>query len=186
MHAQLAEYCSGFMDLKDEAATLVADVDPTVLQTQPAPNMWSAVQCIDHLNTAGWLLLRSMEKNIQRARAEGPYGDPPFDYGFVSRWFVHVMEPSSGWTFDAPSLFEPDTPNTLYPNEEVDEFLALQDAFAEHVEETEGIDLRRLRLSSPAIPLLRISLGAWFEATLAHERRHLAQARRVLDTVRSN
>lgn len=68
----------------------------------------------------------------------------------------------------------------------VDEFLALQDELAEHVNEAEGIDLRRLRLSSPAIPLLRISLGAWFEATLAHERRHLSQARRVLSTVRSN
>lgn len=102
MHAQLKEYCAGFTDLKDEATTLVADVDPATLQAQPDPDTWSAVQCIDHLNTAGWLLLRSMEKNIQRAQAEGPYGEPPFDYGFVSRWFVHVMEPSSGWTFDAP------------------------------------------------------------------------------------
>jgi hypothetical protein len=186
MHSQLDDYQSGFIDFKDEATTLVADVDRSLLKAQPDPDTWSAVQCIDHLNTAGWLLLRSMEKNIQRARAEGPHGNPPFDYGFVSRWFVHVMEPSSGWTFDAPSLFEPDAPNTLYPNEVVDEFLALQGEFAECVETTEGLDLRRLRLSSPAIPLLRVSLGAWFEATLAHQRRHLNQARRVLRTVRSN
>ena len=186
MHPQLEDYRSQFIDLKEEATTLVADVDPATLQARPDADTWAAVQCIDHLNTAGWLLLRSHETTIQRAQNEGPFGEPPFTYGFVSRWFVYVMKPSSGWTFDAPSLFEPEAPNTLYPNEVVDEFLALQDELAEHVEATEGLDLRRLRLSSPAIPLLRISLGAWFEATLAHERRHLLQARHVLDTIPSN
>ena len=185
MHPQLEDYQSRFIKLKDDATTLVADVNPATLQARPNPDTWAAVQCIDHLNTAGWLLLRSLEKTIQRAQKKGPFGDPPFEYGFVSRWFVHVMKPSSGWTFDAPSLFEPEAPNTLYPNEAVDEFLALQDELAEHVEATKGLDLRRLRLSSPAIPLLRISLGAWFEATLAHEKRHLEQARDVLQAVRS-
>lgn len=186
MHPQLENYRSGFRDLKEEATTLVADVDSELLRTHPDPEMWSAVQCIDHLNTAGWLLLQSMERAIQRGQAEGPYGEPPFEYGFVSRWFVRVLKPSSDWTFDAPSLFEPDAPNTLYPGEVVDEFLALQDQLSECVVDAEGLDLRRIRLASPAIPLLRLSLGAWFEATLAHEHRHLGQARRVLNTLRSS
>jgi len=185
MHPQLDDYRTGFATLKDEATALVDGVDADTLQRRPDPDRWSAVQCFDHLNTAGWLLLRSVEEAIQQGHADGPYGEPPFEYGVVSRWFVHVLEPSSGWTFDAPSLFEPDAPETLYPHEVVDEFLALQDQFADCVGAAEGLDLRRIRLKSPAVPLLRISLGAWFEATLAHERRHLAQARRTLSTVRS-
>lgn len=183
MHPQLDGYRTGFADLKDEATALVRDVDADTMRRRPTPDLWSAAQCFDHLNTAGWLLLRSVEEAIQQGHAEGPYGEPPFQYGVVSRWFVHVLEPSSGWTFDAPSLFEPDAPETLYPDEVVDEFLALQDQFADYVEAAEGLDLRRIRLGSPAIPLLRVSLGAWFEATLAHERRHLAQARRALQAV---
>ena len=186
MHPQLDEYRTGFLNLKDETTALVADVDTPAMQQQPGTGGWSVVQCIDHLNTAGWLLLRSMEDEIRQGHAEGPYGDPPFEYGVVSRWFAHVLEPSSGWTFDAPSIFEPDAPNTLYPNEVVDEFLGLQDRFADCVEGVEGLDLRRIRFGSPAIPLLRISLGAWFEATLAHERRHLDQARRTLRALHSS
>lgn len=184
MHPQLDGYRSGFADLKDEAMALVSDVDAETLRAQPAPERWSTVQCIDHLNMAGWLLLQSMERVIQQGQAEGPYGEPPFEYGFVSRWFVRVLKPSSDWTFDAPSLFEPDAPNTLYPGEITDAFMALQDQFSECVVNAEGLNLRSIRLSSPAIPLLRISLGAWFEATLAHERRHLGQARRILNSVR--
>ena len=183
MHPQLDGYRSDFAALQEDVRTLAADVAPETLRARPSPERWSALQCIDHLNTAGWLLLQSMERAIERARAEGPYGKPPFQYGFVSRWFVRALEPSSGWTFDAPSLFEPQAPSTLYPGEVVDEFVALQSQCAGCVAEAEGLDLRRIRLPSPAIPLLRISLGAWFEATLAHERRHLRQARRVLTTV---
>ncbi len=186
MHPQLDGYRTGFVEFKDEATALVTDVDADTMQRRPDPNGWSVVQCIDHLNTTGWLLLRSMEEKIQRGHDDGPYGEPPFEYGVVSRWFVHVLKPSSGWTFDAPSLFEPDAPNTLYPTEVIDEFLALQDQLAECVEAAEGLDLRRIRFGSPAIPLLRISMGAWFEATLAHERRHLNQARRTLRAVRSS
>lgn len=186
MHPQLEDYRSGFLDLKDEATTLVADTDPDTMRIRPDPETWSAAQCIDHLNTAGWLLLRSMEKAIQRGQSRQLSGEPPFEYGFVSRWFVHSMKPSSKWTFTAPSFFEPDEPGTLYPGEVTEEFRALQDQFSECVAAAEGLDVRRLRLPSPAIPLLCISLGAWFEATLAHERRHLDQARRILEILSSS
>ncbi len=185
MHPQLDGYRSDFAALEDKVNALVADAAPATLRARPDPEKWSAVQCIDHLNTAGWLLLQSVERAIERSQSKGPYGTPPFRYGIVSRWFVRVLEPSSGWTFDAPSLFEPEAPNTLYPDEAVEEFVALQNQFAACIGDAEGLDLRRIRLSSPAIPLLRISLGAWFEATLAHERRHLAQARRTLNTVQA-
>lgn len=185
MHPQLKEYRSGFIDLKEAATTLVDDVDGDTLKRRPNPETWSPLQCFDHLNTAGWLLLQPMEDAIQRSQAEGPHGSPPFEYGFVSRWFIRSMEPSSGWTFTAPSVFEPEEPETLYAGEVVDEFLALQDQFSDCVVDAEGLDLRGIRVPSPAIPLFRISLGAWFEATLAHERRHLKQARRILETVQA-
>ncbi len=183
MHPQLENYRSDFLSLKDEATDLVAGVDEDALRRQPDPETWSAAQVFDHMNTAGWLLLNSMEKAIRTARESGPYGDPPFRYGFISRWFVRSMEPSSGWTFTAPSVFEPETADTLHPDETVEEFLALQNQFASCVVDAEGLDFRRLRIASPAVPLLRISLGAWFEASVAHQRRHLEQTRQILESV---
>jgi len=186
MHAQLDAYRSRFRALKNEATTLVEDIDDETLLAQPDPDTWSVVQIFDHVNTAGWLLLNPLEEAIQTGHERGPYGEPPFQYGFVSRWFVRSMKPSSGWTFTAPSVFEPDTADTLYPRETVEEFRALQDQFASCVGDAEGLDLRRIRVSSPAVPLLRISLGAWFESTLAHEERHLQQARDILEALDSD
>jgi hypothetical protein len=180
MHAQLDDYRSHFQSLKREATALVDGTPPETLRTRPGPEAWSVVQVFDHVNTAGWLLLPPLEKAIQDGREQGPTGTPPFRYGVVSRWFVRSMQPSSGWTFSAPSVFEPETPETLYPAETIEEFRSLQDQLATCVGDAEGLDLRRIRVASPAVPLLRVSLGAWFEATLAHEERHLEQARTIL------
>jgi hypothetical protein len=183
MHSQLERYRSQFSDLKAAASALVADVNETRLRTPPDEETWSVAQIFDHVNTAGWLLLSSLEESIQTGHERGRHGTPPFRYGFVSRWFVRSMQPSSGWTFTAPSVFEPEPPDTLYPTEAVNEFRGLQDQFAACVTDAEGLDLRGIRVASPAVPLLRISLGAWFEATIAHEERHLDQARTVLAAV---
>ncbi|PSQ82893.1 MAG: hypothetical protein BRD30_13545 [Bacteroidetes bacterium QH_2_63_10] len=157
MHDQLDTYRSNFLALKDEATALVAGVDEDMLRRPPNPDTWSVAQILDHVNTAGWLLLNSLEQAIQDASQNGPYGEPPFRYGFVSRWFVRSMKP--------------------------EEFRALQDQFATCVVDAEGLDLRRLRVSSPAVPLLRISVGAWFEATVAHQQRHLDQGRDVIQAL---
>lgn len=177
---QLRTYRSAFLDLKSTARTLIQDVDDEILNERPTPDAWSVSQIFDHVNTAGWLLLARIEEALQRAHDGGPRGEPPFRYGIVSRWFVNAMQPSSRWTFTAPSVFEPDAPHTLHPREAVREFLALQDDFAACVERAHELDLRRIRVTSPAVPFLWISVGAWFEATIAHERRHLEQARSVL------
>lgn len=183
MHSQLEQYQSHFHDLKAEADAVIAEADADQLRTPPNDDTWSVAQIFDHLNTAGWLLLTELEDAIRTGHERGRHGEPPFEYGFVSRWFIRSMKPSSGWTFTAPSVFEPSPPETLYPRETLEEFRALQDRFADCVADAEGLDLRRLRVGSPAVPLLRISLGAWFEATAAHEHRHLDQARQILTAV---
>ncbi len=183
MHSQLDTYQSDFQAVKEEATRLVSDVDDEGLLTSPDEETWSVAQVFDHVNTSGWLLLNKLENAIRKAQEHGPYGEPPFEYGFISRWFIRSMKPSSGWSFTAPSVFEPEAPTTLYPHETIEEFRGLQDQFTSCVADAEGLDLRRIRVGSPAMPLLRISIGAWFEATIAHERRHLDQIRTILQAV---
>ena len=75
---------------------------------------------------------------------------------------------------------EPDTgarPNTgLDP---LPRFLALEGRLARRLAEAQGLDLRRVKLTSPFVPLLRVDLGSAFRVVAVHERRHLWQARQV-------
>ena len=59
------------------------------------------------------------------------------------------------------------------PEEAVDDFVRLQGRMAELIEASRGLDLGRVRFSSPYMRVLRFSLGTGFEMLLAHNRRHI-------------
>lgn len=43
----------------------------------------------------------------------------------------------------------------------------------------DGLDLARIKVTSPVTRLLRLSLGQWLAGLAGHQRRHLWQARQV-------
>jgi hypothetical protein len=71
------------------------------------------------------------------------------------------------------------------PEDVLREFFDWQDQFADRLRRADGLDLRRARARSPVLPWLRYSLGTAFRAFLAHERRHIWQARQVRNIVDS-
>jgi len=58
-------------------------------------------------------------------------------------------------------------------------FADWQDRLVERIKTADGFDLRRVRRRSPVLPLMKWSLGTMFALVLAHERRHIWQARQV-------
>ena len=60
-------------------------------------------------------------------------------------------------------------------------FLELRGRLRERLEAADGLDLGRVRVRSPFIPLLSVDLGSAFALVAVHERRHLWQARQVLE-----
>jgi hypothetical protein len=61
----------------------------------------------------------------------------------------------------------------------MDGFAQWQDRLEERVRAADGLDLRRARQRSPVFPLVKWSLGTMLALVLAHERRHIWQARQV-------
>ena len=145
---------------------------------RPAPDRWSVAECLDHLNTAGTLLVPRLEKAIEHGHRNETTAEGPIEYGWLGRWWISAMQPASRRRFKSPKLFRPSS-SDLVKEDVLATFLALQDDFIRLVRASEGLDLQRLKAASAALPVLRLSVGVWFESTAAHEERHLAQARRV-------
>ena len=60
-------------------------------------------------------------------------------------------------------------------------FRAYQVQYIDRLRQANGVDLARARVRVPANGWLRIPLGSGFQLMVAHSRRHLAQAKRVMD-----
>jgi hypothetical protein len=176
---QIDEFRREFERLADEADALVAPLSDEQFYWPPAPESWSIAQCIDHLNVTARLYLPQLDEGIANAIRQGLYGEGPFKYWWLARLFVRMLEPPPKMRVKTPSLFHPPPARTR--REIMAAFRAYQVQYVDRLRQANGLDLARARVRSPAASWIQVPLGTGFMAMTAHERRHLWQARRVLE-----
>lgn len=179
---ELARYYQQLQQIKEEVRALTGGLGHAAFNAQPEPGRWSVGQCLHHLNVAGYQLVPKLEAAVERGRRHGERAEGPFRYGFLTRLFIRVLDPDARLKLPAPGRFRP--ADDLAADLVVLEFAALQDRLAACVAGAGGLDLEGIKVPSPITDWVRLSLGAWFAATISHEQRHLAQARRALEAVR--
>lgn len=183
MHAQLQTWHDAFLKIRDEAALFAQATTREVFNAPPAAGRWSAAQCFAHLNVVSGLLIEDLEPRLEAARREGATGHAPFRLGVVGRLFAYMLQPGR-MPVKTVGLYEPPKADTFQSRAEVMAiFTEMQDRYAAMIQRNEGVDLSRVKVPSPAIPRLRLNAAAWLEATVAHERRHFAQAREAVRLV---
>jgi DinB family protein len=180
-HSTLApevdNYRQQFERLAAEADALVAPLSEEQFIWRPAPGSWSVAECIDHLNVTARLFLPHLDESIAEATRRGLYGEGPFAHDLVGRLFVRTMEPPARLKVKAPTSFQPAQRSR---SEIMAAFRAYQVQFVDRLRQASGLDLRRAKVHSPASTWIRMSLNSGFALMVAHERRHLWQAQRVI------
>lgn len=178
MNSELSDDLRQLEAIRADARALVAAVSSGEFNRRPDPKRWSVGQCLDHLNTLR-TTYPAIDRTIAEAERRGLRRPGPFRYGWFARLSIRSM--------DAPPRFRMRTVKMLFPREipldrdaVLHEFLELRDQFAERVRRADGLDLKRAVVVSPVNRLVRLPLGAYFAFLLAHDRRHLWQARQVL------
>ncbi len=167
-----------FEQLADEADALAGTLADEQFNWHPPSGGWSLAQCIDHLNVTARVYLPKLDEGIANAIRRGLYGEGPFRYNWAGRMFVKSLEPPARFRVKTPTAFQP-APSRKRP-EALAAFRAYQVQFIDRLRQANGLDLARARVQSPVLSYLRLPLGSGFAAMVAHERRHLLQARRVM------
>ena len=173
----LQNYHRQFESIKTDAQNLLGDLNELQFNWQPGTDRWSIAQCIDHLGLTGRNSLSNIHRAVDEARSKNLFSLGPFRYGLIEKWFVRQMEPPARMTFKAPKAYLPSVYQP-YP-EMVTSFYSLQAEFLVCIEEANGIDLSRMKVSNAVSRWFRLSLGQELAFNAAHERRHLWQAGKV-------
>ncbi len=161
-----------------DAQRLVTGLSRRQLQWKATPTRWSIAQCLSHLVQAGTLLLGPLSNAIDDAARRGVNGHGPFEHTRLGNWFVQSMEPPPSYAVRAPEVYLP--LDDEEPAVTLERFLHLQSMLRDLILRSDGLELDRILVASPAGDLLKLTVDEWFATTLAHERRHLWQARQVL------
>jgi hypothetical protein len=148
------------------------------LNWKPAPEEWSVAQCFDHLIVTNRRFFPLLE---QAARGEyaGSFWErvSPFS-GLFGRIVVGTLK-NPGRKFKAPPTIQPsksDIDAAVLAN-----FVEHQGELIEHMRAVEGVNLKGLKVTSPIAAFMTYSMFDALRIVVAHEQRHFAQARRVLE-----
>src|SRR5438132_2992752 len=166
-HAQVQKLC-------ESAERLAEHVNAKQLTWSRAKGTWSIAQILDHLNRVGIASVPLFETSIAELAARGARASGPFRYSVFERLFIRILSPNPPFKVPVP----PDYAPSLQPDEigrSLPSFIELQGSLLSCLERASGLDLRADRIASPVDRRMRLSLGAWLHATVAHEQYHSLQ-----------
>jgi hypothetical protein len=163
---------SGVAGVEERFRLLLLPLSPEQKNWNP-PGVWSAVQCLDHMNVTVETYLPNIREAVARGRNERQVAEGPYRVRFLERRFLKTLEPPVRFRVRAPKAFLPSGGSTWDGVEQ--RFFDLREELRQAIRSAEGLDLSGVKLSSPAFSWFHIGLGPAFASILAHDRRHFWQ-----------
>jgi DinB family protein len=169
--------------IEDELIHLAVGLTESQFHAPGRHGSWSVGFCMEHLILAGDALLPGLDAAVLGLPA-GPDSGARSAYNWWRRKLIQLVEDPSQLKRVAPPALIPYTRRSI--GDTVAHFRAMHRALVDGVARASRLDLRGVKLPSPVVPWMRHPVEYSFDLTLAHERRHLAQARNTWLNLRNN
>lgn len=164
-------------DLAQEVDKLVAALTEEQLLWRPRRGEWGVADCLEHLVATGEVYHPRIRTQLLAAWHDPYMEDEPYEPTWFGRRFIREHGPN-GRPLKARGPLVPARATVDTPAR----FAARQIELLELISDAREVDLRRVRIKSPQSRWRPLPLGEALEMLVVHQRRHVAQARRVAET----
>lgn len=147
------------------------------LNWRPDETRWSVGQCFQHLLTANYLVLAAARDALTRPPA-GVWQRMPVLPRLMGRALIRSQAPGSTGKYKAPAQARPAASDI--PADVVDRFVAQHGEIVAWMQTVDASDAARAIMTSPFIRLVAYSVLDGCRLLVAHDHRHMEQARRVM------
>jgi hypothetical protein len=147
------------------------------LNRKPSAEKWSIGELFTHLITTHcyyfkiFIDKKSEKKKLEKADAE-------ITSTLNGRMLIKFISPGSKMKVKSPKIFLP--AESSVELKVIEDYLTQAAAFGEEVESSKGIDISQIKISSPAIRLLKFNLAEAYQVLVNHDKRHLLQAEKIM------
>ena len=149
------------------------------LNWKPSSSEWSVGQCVEHLMKTNGSYFTTLEEVARGSRKSTVWERFSPLSPFWGEFLVKALEPTGKRKLKTTRKFQP--PSDVAADV-VEKFAAQQGQLEKLMEGTGVVNLRKVVITSPFNPMVTYRLFDAYRGLVAHERRHLAQARRVLES----
>ena len=153
--------------------------DNVKLAYPPEEGKWSVVQVLEHLNMYGRYYLPAIEKAISLNPGNKAAW---FNSGRMGDYFTNMMKPKNVFEvknkMKAPKGYVPAA--SLQTEGVINEFVDQQNKLLQLLERAREHNLSEIRIPITLSKLIKLKLGDTFRFLVAHEQRHMVQARNAI------
>lgn len=161
-----------------EAIRHFQNLDTATLLKPAADGGWSIAQCLEHLNRYGDHYLSEIKKGIARYNGHGSR-NPVFNSTWMGSYFTKMMDPETGKRkIKAFKEYKP--VRELDAHAVVARFIAQQEELLKLLDASRTVDLNTIRIPVSIARFIRLRLGDVLGFFIAHNERHIRQAKRNL------
>jgi hypothetical protein len=163
-----------------DAKTLFGHLNPQQVNWKPGADEWSVAQCLEHLIAANRAFSPQFDRILSGEKKATLWERMPILPGFFGKMLVKSQSPNSHQKFKAPNLAQPSA-STVDP-QVVDRFVENHRETMAKLQALERLDPAKIIVTSPFMKVITYSVLDAARLVVAHERRHFAQAQRVMET----
>jgi hypothetical protein len=175
----ISELISVAGEIASDAEQRFGELSAAQINWKPGEDRWSIGQCVDHLIKSNQSYYPTFEKVIRREKKKTLWERIPVVPAVWGKILIKTLEPDSPNKLKAPPIFRPTS--SSIDEYIVGQFLDEQDRLIRFMKETSVMEVDRIIISSPVSGLITYSLMDGYRIIVTHERRHILQARRVME-----
>lgn len=174
------------LGLQNAHAAATRQLPADLLRTRPAPDRWSVVEVVQHMNLSSGHYFRALRRLYDDPKST-LRPSPVFRPGLIGAFSVRSMTPRGDGTIPMPMatlrMFDPARtgPGAVENAEQVwDTYMEMLDGFHRMLEQARTRGLEGPRIISTLGPVIRFRIGDAFRFPIAHQQRHVLQIDRVV------
>jgi len=181
VNTQLETIVAAFSESTKRVDAMASRLSPNEWARRPAPEHWSPIECVAHLNLTAEAFLPLLRDGLDRARRLQQR--PPSHYRRDLRgWLIwRAVKTPGQFRTRTPPAFLPaaDRP----PTHTLAEFARLQAEQTDCVQASDGLPIHKIMVVSPFDARVKYSVYSALTILTAHQHRHLWQAERAAGAI---
>lgn len=155
-------------------------LDEDVLRKKKDAKTWSILECFDHMNKATELYLDQIEPKIKEAK---PAKTDFYSTGTFAPYFTKGLAPAEDGRIKnkmkTTKVFKPEVDNLGISV--IDEFFKNQERIQKVIDQLADKDLNSFKVTTALGKILRFYVGDALLFIIAHNKRHVLQAERLVE-----
>ncbi len=149
------------------------------LNTKPDADKWSVAECLEHLNIYSRYYLEAIDKQVKNHLQKGSAPITDFKSSWLGKVSIKSIHPDNVKPSKTMKKFNPSFSGV--GDNVLKEFITHQEKLLQLIREARNVNLSKVKIPIEFARFLKLQLGDCLLFLVAHEQRHTAQMKRVLE-----